>query len=71
LPQELDLKPLLNSVLAFGKETDLVNDSLLEWLDESHGVPLIESHDRFFKLLLDVSDVSSENSWFFTVCKFA
>jgi len=67
----LDLEPLLNGVLALSEESDLVQDSLLEGLDESHGVPLIERHDRLFKLLLDFNDVSSENSWLVVVGKFA
>jgi hypothetical protein len=71
LPQELNLKPLLNSVLALGKKGNLISDSLLEWLDESHSVPLVKSHDGFFELLLDVSDVSAEDSWLLTVSKLA
>jgi hypothetical protein len=67
----LDLEPLLNGVLALSEESDLVQDSLLERLDESHGVPLIELHDRLFKLLLNFNDVCSENSWQFFVSKFA
>jgi hypothetical protein len=66
----LDLEPLLDCVLALSKKSDLISDSLLEWLDESHGVPLIESHDRFLEFLLNLDDVSSENCWFVRMGKF-
>ena len=51
LPEQLDLKPLLNGVENFGQLVDLLSNLSSEGSNISHGVECIQSHEVSLKLL--------------------
>lgn len=62
-PKSLDLKPFFNNVSNVREKSNSVSDFSLEGGNILHGIHLIELIQVFFKLLLNVKNVTTECTW--------